>query len=205
MPGMEPLCHALFGHQFRGLCPAVGRRRNSPWRSTERTGREVGPASERSGLTPFVERGDGRAVLRSTIREYLCSEAMHGLGIPTDSGRSVVVGSDHQVYREQVGNRRDARADGAVSHALRHRSRSSLPLSSTSSSKSSPTSVIANHFPNLRGWPRTSTRDSSPRSSSAHARADCAMAGRRLGPWGHEHWTTCRSTASPSTTVRSGS
>jgi len=45
--------------------------------------------------------GDGRAVLRSTIREYLCSEAMHGLGIPTTRALCIV-GSDHKVYREQV-------------------------------------------------------------------------------------------------------
>ena len=34
-------------------------------------------------MTPFSRDGDGRAVLRSTIREYLCSEAMHALGIPS--------------------------------------------------------------------------------------------------------------------------
>jgi hypothetical protein len=45
--------------------------------------------------------GDGRAVLRSTIREYLCGEAMHGLGVPTT--RSLcIVGSDEPVYRETV-------------------------------------------------------------------------------------------------------
>ena len=36
-----------------------------------------------AGPTPYSRMGDGRAVLRSSIREYLCSEAMHGLGIPT--------------------------------------------------------------------------------------------------------------------------
>jgi uncharacterized protein YdiU (UPF0061 family) len=54
-----------------------------------------------AGLTPFSRNGDGRAVLRSTIREYLCSEAMHGLGIPTTRALCIV-GSDHQVHREQV-------------------------------------------------------------------------------------------------------
>ncbi|HZC82513.1 MAG TPA: YdiU family protein, partial [Nitrospiraceae bacterium] len=54
-----------------------------------------------AGLTPFSREGDGRAVLRSTIREYLCSEAMHGLGIPTTRALCLV-GSDHKVYREQV-------------------------------------------------------------------------------------------------------
>jgi uncharacterized protein YdiU (UPF0061 family) len=45
--------------------------------------------------------GDGRAVLRSSIREFLCSEAMHGLGIPTTRALSVA-GSDHPVFRETV-------------------------------------------------------------------------------------------------------
>ena len=44
---------------------------------------------------------DGRAVLRSTIREYLASEAMHGLGIPTTRALAIV-GSDQPVYREQI-------------------------------------------------------------------------------------------------------
>ena len=54
-----------------------------------------------AGLTPFSRDGDGRAVLRSTIREYLCSEAMHGLGIPTTRALCIV-GSEHKVFREQV-------------------------------------------------------------------------------------------------------
>lgn len=54
-----------------------------------------------SGLTPYSRDGDGRAVLRSTIREYLCSEAMHGLGIPTTRALCIV-GSDDEVYRERI-------------------------------------------------------------------------------------------------------
>jgi uncharacterized protein YdiU (UPF0061 family) len=54
-----------------------------------------------AGLTPFSRDGDGRAVLRSTIREYLCSEAMYGLGIPTTRALCVV-GSEHKVFREQI-------------------------------------------------------------------------------------------------------
>jgi serine/tyrosine/threonine adenylyltransferase len=53
-----------------------------------------------SGPTAFSRRGDGRAVLRSTIREYLCSEAMHGLGIPTTRALCIV-GTDLPVYRER--------------------------------------------------------------------------------------------------------
>ncbi|NMM39158.1 MAG: YdiU family protein [Glaciimonas sp.] len=52
-----------------------------------------------AGLTPYSRMGDGRAVLRSSIREFLCSEAMHGLGIPT-SRALCVTGSDQYVMRE---------------------------------------------------------------------------------------------------------
>ena len=53
-----------------------------------------------SGKTPYSRFGDGRAVLRSSLREYLCGEAMHGLGIP--SSRSLMIfGSNDVVYREK--------------------------------------------------------------------------------------------------------
>jgi len=54
-----------------------------------------------AGLTPFSRMGDGRAVLRSSIREFLCSEAMHGLGIPTTRALCVT-GSDAPVLREEI-------------------------------------------------------------------------------------------------------
>jgi uncharacterized protein YdiU (UPF0061 family) len=53
-----------------------------------------------SGLTPYSRMGDGRAVLRSSIREFLCSEAMAALGIPTTRALCVI-GSDQVVLREQ--------------------------------------------------------------------------------------------------------
>src|SRR5665811_2489826 len=54
-----------------------------------------------SGLTPYSRMGDGRAVLRSSIREFLCSEAMQGLGIAT-SRALCVVGSDAPIRREAI-------------------------------------------------------------------------------------------------------
>jgi uncharacterized protein YdiU (UPF0061 family) len=54
-----------------------------------------------SGLTPYSRMGDGRAVLRSSIREFLCSEAMHHLGIPTTRALAVI-GSPAPVVRENV-------------------------------------------------------------------------------------------------------
>ena len=53
------------------------------------------------GLTPYSRMGDGRAVLRSSIREFLCSEAMHHLGIPTTRALAVI-GSPQPVIRETV-------------------------------------------------------------------------------------------------------
>ena len=54
-----------------------------------------------SGQTPYSRNGDGRAVLRSSIREYLCSEAMHSLGIPTTRALCLIA-SDEEVYRERI-------------------------------------------------------------------------------------------------------
>ena len=53
-----------------------------------------------AGKTPYSRFGDGRAVLRSTIREYLCGEAMHALSIPT-SRALMIIGSDEMVIREK--------------------------------------------------------------------------------------------------------
>ena len=53
-----------------------------------------------SGMTPYSRMGDGRAVLRSSVREFLCSEAMEGLGIPT-SRALCITGSDQYVMREE--------------------------------------------------------------------------------------------------------
>ena len=54
-----------------------------------------------AGTTPYSRAGDGRAVLRSTIREFLASEAMHALGIPTSRALCLIT-SQHPVQREQL-------------------------------------------------------------------------------------------------------
>jgi len=53
------------------------------------------------GITPFSRTADGRAVLRSSIREFLCSEAMWALGIPTTRAAGLVV-SDETVVRDKL-------------------------------------------------------------------------------------------------------
>jgi uncharacterized protein YdiU (UPF0061 family) len=98
LPGTQPLAALYAGHQFGHYVQQLGDGRavllgelNNGW---ELQLKGAGP-------TPYSRGSDGRAVLRSTIREYLCSEAMHGLGIPTTRALSIV-GSPQPVYREQV-------------------------------------------------------------------------------------------------------
>ena len=98
--GAEPLAMNYCGHQFGSFVPQLGDGR------AILLGEVVNSRGERwtlqlkgAGLTPFSRTADGRAVLRSTIREYLCSEAMHALGIPTTRALGIA-GSDETVYRE---------------------------------------------------------------------------------------------------------
>ncbi len=102
LPGGDPLAMLYAGHQFGHYVPQLGdgraiilaeatNGRSEKWELQLKGG----------GQTPYSRNADGRAVLRSTIREYLCSEAMHGLGIPTTHALCLV-GSDDEVYREQI-------------------------------------------------------------------------------------------------------
>jgi serine/tyrosine/threonine adenylyltransferase len=102
VPGMEPLAMLYSGHQFGVYVPQLGDGRAILLGEVRNErGEKWDLHLKGAGLTPFSREGDGRAVLRSTIREYLCSEAMQGLGIPTTRALCLV-GSDHKVYREQV-------------------------------------------------------------------------------------------------------
>ncbi|MEK9139559.1 MAG: YdiU family protein [Nitrospirota bacterium] len=101
-PGMEPLAMLYSGHQFGVYVPQLGDGRAILLgEATNDRGERWDLHLKGAGMTPFSRDGDGRAVLRSTIREYLCSEALHGLDIPT-ARALCIVGSDHAVYREQV-------------------------------------------------------------------------------------------------------
>ena len=90
------------GHQFGTFVPQLGDGR------ALLLGEVVNTRNERwsmqlkgAGETPFSRTADGRAVLRSTIREYLCSEAMYALGIPTTRALGIA-GADEPIYRETV-------------------------------------------------------------------------------------------------------
>jgi serine/tyrosine/threonine adenylyltransferase len=102
LPGSEPLAMLYAGHQFGHFVPQLGDGRALLLGETRNRAGECWDIQLKgSGPTPFSRSGDGRAVLRSSIREYLCSEAMHGLGIPTTRALCIV-GSDDEVYRETI-------------------------------------------------------------------------------------------------------
>ena len=101
LPGSEPLASVYSGHQFGQWAGQLGDGRALLLGElqTPLGGMEI--QLKGAGKTPYSRMGDGRAVLRSSIREYLCSEAMHGLGIPTTRALCLT-GSDAKVVREEI-------------------------------------------------------------------------------------------------------
>jgi serine/tyrosine/threonine adenylyltransferase len=99
LPGSQPLASVYSGHQFGQWAGQLGDGRAILLGelSTPMGLQEI--QLKGAGRTPYSRGGDGRAVLRSSIREFLCSEAMHGLGIPTTRALCVT-GSDAMVQRE---------------------------------------------------------------------------------------------------------
>ena len=98
LPGSRPLASVYSGHQFGAWAGQLGDGRALLLGETAQ-GQEI--QLKGSGLTPYSRMGDGRAVLRSSIREFLCSEALHGLGIPTTRALCMT-GSDAPVQREET-------------------------------------------------------------------------------------------------------
>lgn len=89
--GMEPYAANYGGHQFGQWAGQLGDGRAIT------LGETINASGERwelqlkgAGLTPYSRTADGRAVLRSSVREFLCSEAMHHLGVPTTRALSLV-------------------------------------------------------------------------------------------------------------------
>ena len=100
--GMQPLASVYSGHQFGVWAGQLGDGR-ALWLCEMNT--PNGPMElqlKGAGLTPYSRMGDGRAVLRSSIREFLCSEAMHGLGIPTTRALCVTGSTRLPVRREEI-------------------------------------------------------------------------------------------------------
>lgn len=99
--GADPLASVYSGHQFGIWAGQLGDGRALSLGEVESMQGPQEIQLKGAGPTPYSRRGDGRAVLRSSIREYLCSEAMHGLRIPTTRALSLT-GSAQPVHREET-------------------------------------------------------------------------------------------------------
>jgi uncharacterized protein YdiU (UPF0061 family) len=98
--GAEPVAMAYAGHQFGHFVPQLGDGRALLLGEVrDRAGRLRDIQLKGSGPTPFSRRGDGRAALGPVLREYVVSEAMHALGIPTTRALAAAT-TGEAVYRE---------------------------------------------------------------------------------------------------------
>ena len=114
MPGMAPYAACYGGHQFGNWAGQLGDGRAIS------LGEVLGADGARhelqlkgAGPTPYSRTADGRAVLRSSSREFLCSEAMHHLGIPTTRALSLVMTGD-PVVRDMLYDGHPREEPGAI-------------------------------------------------------------------------------------------
>jgi serine/tyrosine/threonine adenylyltransferase len=114
MEGMQPFAANYGGHQFGNWAGQLGDGRAIT------LGESINAAGERwelqlkgAGPTPYSRTADGRAVLRSSIREFLCSEAMHHLGVPTTRALCLI-GTGEQVERDMFYDGRPQLEPGAI-------------------------------------------------------------------------------------------
>ena len=114
LPGMQPYAARYGGHQFGHWAGQLGDGRAITLAEV------VGPDGSRqelqlkgAGKTPYSRTADGRAVLRSSVREFLCSEAMHHLGVPTTRALSLVA-TGEAVVRDMFYDGRPQPEPGAI-------------------------------------------------------------------------------------------
>ena len=151
--GANPIATAYMGHQF-GYANMLGDGRAILLgEHIKKDGKRWDVQLKGSGVTPYSRRGDGRATLSSMLREFLISEAMNGLGIPTTRSLAVVASGD-PVYR-------DMPMDGAIltriaashirvgtfEYASRHLSKPDFKIFLDY--------VVHRHFPEIEGSPNT--------------------------------------------------
>jgi len=99
--GVNSLAQAYAGHQFGHFNILGDGRAILLGEHLTPTGNRFDIQLKGAGRTPYSRNGDGRATVSAMLREYLISEAMHGLGIPTTRSLAVV-GTGDEVYRENV-------------------------------------------------------------------------------------------------------
>ena len=114
LPGMQPHATNYGGHQFGSWAGQLGDGRAiTLGEAVAPDGRHWELQLKGAGPTPYSRHADGRAVLRSSIREFLCSEAMHHLGIPTTRALSLVA-TGETVVRDMFYDGRARPEPGAI-------------------------------------------------------------------------------------------
>ncbi|HLM52293.1 MAG TPA: protein adenylyltransferase SelO family protein, partial [Pseudoxanthomonas sp.] len=114
LPGMQPYAANYGGHQFGNWAGQLGDGRAiSLGEIVNRAGQRWELQLKGAGRTPYSRSADGRAVLRSSIREFLCSEAMHHLGVPTTRALSLVA-TGERVVRDMFYDGNAAPEPGAI-------------------------------------------------------------------------------------------
>lgn len=112
-PGTDPYAMAYGGHQFGHWAGQLGDGRAINLMEVKNKGQRWALQLKGAGETPYSRSADGLAVLRSSIREHLCSEAMHYLGVPTTRSLSLALTGD-MVLRDMLYNGNAAYEKGAV-------------------------------------------------------------------------------------------
>lgn len=113
LPGMDPHATCYGGHQFGNWAGQLGDGRAINLGEVTTPNGHLMLQLKGAGPTPFSRSADGLAVLRSSLREYLCSEAMHHLGIPTTRALSLI-GTGEEVIRDILYDGHPAPEPGAV-------------------------------------------------------------------------------------------
>ncbi|MGY0798774.1 protein adenylyltransferase SelO [Lysobacter sp. A286] len=114
LPGMQPFASNYGGHQFGHWAGQLGDGRAiSLGEVVTATGERWELQLKGAGPTPYSRNADGRAVLRSSVREFLCSEAMHHLGVPTTRALSLVA-TGEAVVRDMFYDGHPAPEPGAI-------------------------------------------------------------------------------------------
>ena len=111
---MDPYACCYGGHQFGNWAGQLGDGRAiNLGEIINQRGQRWALQLKGAGLTPYSRRGDGLAVLRSSVREFLCSEAMHHLGVPTTRALSLLL-TGEQVTRDMFYDGHPKQEPGAV-------------------------------------------------------------------------------------------
>ncbi|WP_034058105.1 protein adenylyltransferase SelO [Lacinutrix jangbogonensis] len=113
LPNTKPYAMCYGGHQFGNWAGQLGDGRAINLAEIEHENKHWAIQLKGAGETPYSRTADGLAVLRSSVREYLCSEAMYHLGVPTTRALSLALSGDN-VLRDVLYNGNSAYEKGAI-------------------------------------------------------------------------------------------